>query len=91
MIKFVQIGGHLFIGDIQPENPDVMRKPRIVLFQPVGDGKMNVNFSPMIGEPPNMDIHEKLYSYNVTDDSLLKMYIQVTTGLTIPSTSGLCQ
>lgn len=88
MIKFIQVGGHLFIGDIQPERPDMLITPRLVLMIPVKPGVMSLNFTLLIGEPKEIEIHEWLYSYDVTDNELLSRYIEVTTDIVIMPSSG---
>ena len=88
MVKFIQIGGNLFIGDIQPNNPNILIGPRIVVMTPIKPGVIQLNFGPLVGEPKEMEIHEKLYSYNVTNSELLAKYIEITTGLILTPPSG---
>jgi len=81
MIKFVHSGGSLFIGDIYSEKPNILVAPFIVIAIPVSSKVINVEYLPVIGEPKEIELHEKSYSYDVKNDELVRKYVQKITGL----------
>ncbi len=85
MVKFIQVGGTSFIGDLQPGN-NRLKNPRIIVWERPAPNVIALNLFPVIGEPPEIEIHEKLYSYEVGGE-VLRKYIEVTTGIVIANPS----
>ena len=83
MIKFVHSGGNLFIGDICFTKPNILVAPFIVIAIPVSSEVIKVEYLPVIGEPEEIELHEKSYSYDVKNDELIKKYVQKITGLVL--------
>jgi hypothetical protein len=86
MVKLVQISGNLFMGDIQPENPDIMKNPRIVIIVPMEPDKYNIVVTKLIGEPDEIEIHNKSFSYNA-DGKILDRYEKSVASLVLAHSS----
>jgi hypothetical protein len=84
MVKFVQTGNMLLIGGINSEKPNILTNPRIVVIKNVNPNTMQVGFLPLISEPSQIEIHNKEYSYDVSNDELLDKYMKETSGIVLP-------
>jgi len=82
MIKFVQLGNNIFIGDFEAAT-FTLKNPRLVVAQRISEKEVGVNFIKLIGEPSEIQIHQAYFSYEVTDDKLLQEYLKKVTGLVL--------
>ena len=73
-------GSFMVIGKLEGE---MLYQPRTVHMIPDRSGRALIMLNPMVGKPEKIRVMDAQASYCVTDDEITKLYIQVTSGLTL--------
>jgi len=80
-LKIIFVGGINVIGEVT-EVEEILKDPRVLRLQDTPQGQMII-LQPLVGEPKSFKSKMTLYSYDVKDQKVIDLYIQVTTGLTL--------
>jgi len=88
MIRMIYSPAGIIIGErIGASNSDMnaLKNPRLLIEQPIENqpGKVNIFIGELRGTPGGMEIGKNFLNYDVTDETILKIYKQATSSLTL--------